>query len=257
MSGRIWIGTSGFTYPHWRGVLYPEGVPQRRWLEVYSGTFSAVEVNATFYRLPAESTVEGWFDRTPPDFTFAVKGSRFITHVRRLRDVDSAVDLFFSRVSVLGEKLGPVLFQLPPQLKADLGLLAAFAALLPPGRRCALEFRHQSWFTEEVYGILRGRDLALCVHDHHGTACPAVLTAGWAYLRLHGPGGRYAGMYGPEGLEGWAGKLSDWVDQGIDAYVFFNNDAGGNAVRDAVRLKAMVGGASRRRAGLPIHGPDP
>lgn len=241
MSGKVWIGTSGFTYPHWRGVLYPEGVPQRRWLEVYCETFPTVEVNATFYRLPTESTVEGWRSRTQPGFTFAVKGSRFITHVKRLAGVEEAAALFFSRVALLGEKLGPILFQLPPQLKADHGLLAGFSALLPAGYRCALEFRHPSWFSEGVFERMSELNLSLCLHDYARMQMPCILTTRWTYLRFHGPSGRYHGQYGESGVRGWADRIAAWLADGVDVFAYFNNDIGGNAVRDAVRLAAMVG----------------
>lgn len=240
MTGRIRTGTSGFSYPHWRGVLYPEGLPQSRWLERYCEVFGTVEINATFYRLPRESTVQGWHDRTPEDFVFAVKASRLVTHVLKLAGDRDPLERFLSAVSPLGGKFGPVLFQVPPGMKADAARLRDFLARLPEGLRLAFEFRHGSWFGQEVYEVLRGRDAALVLHDYNRFVCPVALTAGWTYLRLHGPSGRYAGEYGGKGLRRWADALCRWAGEGVDAYVYFNNDSEGNAVRDAVTLAGML-----------------
>jgi len=240
MAGRACIGTSGFSYPHWRGVLYPEGLPQSRWLERYCELFNTVELNVTFYRLPGSSAVQGWRDRTPVDFLFSVKASRLITHRREPGEGREAVERFFSAVSLLGDKLGPVLFQFPPALSPDMSVLRAFLALLPAGRLHAFEFRHEKWFTEDVYEVLRGQNAALVLHDYGRFPCPRTLTAGWTYVRLHGPSGFYAGEYGREGLRQWADLLNRWAGEGTDAYVYFNNDDRGSAVRDAAALGEMI-----------------
>ena len=241
MAGRISIGTSGFFYQHWQGILYPEEVPQRLWLETYAEVFDTVEINATYYRLPKKTVVAGWFDRTPEDFLFSVKGSRFITHIKRLDEVQEAVDTFLDRLSPLKDKLGSVLFQLPPSMKIDTGKLDLFLQSLPPKKRFAFEFRDPSWFDEAVYAFLRDKGAAMCLHDYRSLECSPVLTADWTYLRFHGPTGRYAGVYGKNGLKVWADRIADWLTEGIDVFVYFNNDAEGNAVRDALTMADLLG----------------
>jgi uncharacterized protein YecE (DUF72 family) len=240
MAGRILIGTSGFSYPHWRGVLYPEGLAQRSWLERYCEVFNTLEINATFYRLPKESTVKGWYDRTPEEFIFALKASRIITHVKKLIGSADLQENFASSISPLQEKLGPILFQLPPGMKADTVRLKDFFVLLRPGCRYAFEFRHSTWFCDEVFEILRMHDAALVLHDYRRFDCPMILSAGWSYIRLHGPTGTYTGEYGKDGLRQWAEILVQWAAEGIDAYVYFNNDSEGDAVRDALTLASMI-----------------
>ena len=244
MPGSILIGTSGFSYPHWRGVLYPESLPQSRWLERYSEVFGTVEINYSFYRLPKESTVAGWLDRTPEHFVFALKASRVITHTRKLAETGEATRRFFTAVLPLGDKLGPVLFQLPPAESADPPRLGKFLAALPKDRRYAFEFRHASWFTEDIYSILKEHDAALVWHDYGHVEWPRALTSSWIYLRLHGPSGRYAGEYGEQGLHPWTMVLNPRENRDIDAYIYFNNDFEGCAVRDAVTLKEMVLGTA-------------
>jgi uncharacterized protein YecE (DUF72 family) len=243
----IYVGTSGWQYRDWRGPLYPDGLPQRRWLEHFSSEFPVVEVNNTFYMLPKEDTFTKWREGSAPGFTFVVKANRYITHIRRLRDSRGPVARFWERCLRLEEKLGPVLFQLPPNLLADPGLLERFVAGLPGGMRSAFEFRHPSWDTEEVRAILDGRGCALVMADRPGARVDDVVTGGWAYLRFH-QGQESVPDYTPEKLRRWADRIVSLPAQ--DAYVFFNNDPGGAAVRDSVTLTRYL-----RKRGASVRGP--
>jgi uncharacterized protein YecE (DUF72 family) len=240
-TGRIRIGTSGWSYDHWAGVFYPDRLPAARRLEFYGSRFDTVEIDATFYRLPSERAVASWRDTVPGDFAFAVKGSRLITHFLRLGDVDDALDAFLRRMSVLGDKLHVVLWQLPPDLRADTALLARFLDRLSAGRvRHAVEFRHESWLTEETMAVLREHGAA---HVHVSSdAMPADLrpTAGFVYVRMHGTAS-YHGAYDAPALEPWAAFLREQADLGRDCWAYFNNDAGGHAPADAARLIGMLG----------------
>jgi uncharacterized protein YecE (DUF72 family) len=237
------IGCSGWNYPHWRERVYPRGVPQRRWLEHYTTLFDTVEVNATFYRLPTASAVRGWVERTPPGFLFAVKVSRYLTHIRRLRDLEGGVRRFYERIEPLvrSPKLGPVLWQLPPTYKRDDERLAAALAVLPAGRH-AFEFREASWYVEEVYVLLRQHGAALVIPDSSKYPFRKLeLTADWTFIRLHhGSRGR-RGNYSERELEEWAKRIAGWRDGGTDVYVYFNNDWEGFAVRNGLRLRELLG----------------
>lgn len=237
----IRVGTSGYLYRHWRGVLYPEGLAQRDWLPHYARVFDTVELNATFYRLPSAAAVTRWRALVPAEFTFAVKGSRFLTHMKRLLDAGPGLRRFLDSVSRLREKLGPMLWQLPPQLGPDLPRLERFLAGLPPGRH-AIEFRDPAWYVEETCDLLDAHGAAFCEHDAVDRPPPRH-TGGWRYLRFHGPTGRYAGRYGPAALRPVASDLLAWSREGRDAYAYFNNDAGGHAVHDARALRALLGEA--------------
>ncbi|HXF36280.1 MAG TPA: DUF72 domain-containing protein [Actinomycetota bacterium] len=233
----IRVGTSGWQYDDWRGVLYPPGLPKDRWLETFARRFATVEVNNSFYRLPSEETFARWRTGTPEGFLMAVKASRFITHVRRLRDCRDPVRLLWSRARRLGSRLGPVLFQLPPGFRADLGRLEALLDALPGGMKAAFEFRDRSWWTDDVLGMLDVRGCAVVLADRPGARVATAVTGGWAYLRFHqgterGPG------YRREKLRRWAGRIT-----GLDAddvFVYFNNDTGGAAVRDAETLRELL-----------------
>ncbi len=240
---RIRIGCSGWNYDHWRnGVFYPPGLPPRCWLEHYAGHFDTVEVNATFYRLPRESAVANWVRETPPDFLFAVKMSRYVTHVRRLRDLPPSIDLFYSRIRPLAEspKLGPVLWQLPPDFRRDDERLAQALELLPSRRHC-FEFRHESWFAEEVYGLLRRYGVALVIGDAPQRPFqPHVLTADWTFIRFHhGRRGRKSN-YSERELEEWAQRIETWARE-ADVFAYFNNDRNGYAVRNGLWLRKRLG----------------
>lgn len=243
------VGTSGWQYPDWRDVLYP-GVPQRLWLERYGEAFATVENNNAFYRLPKLETFEAWRVRTPEDFVMAVKASRFLTHIKRLKDPEEPVERLMGVVVGLGRKLGPILLQLPPTMPADARRLRRCLARFPAGVRIAVEPRHASWWSEEIREVLAGFGAALCWTDHLGRPDgPLWRTAGWVYLRLHEGAARPWPNYGPQALRGWLDRLSDVRD----AYVYFNNDPGGAAVRNAIAFAELARAARLpvTRAGLP------
>jgi uncharacterized protein YecE (DUF72 family) len=233
----IRIGTSGWVYRDWKGPFYSPEVRAKDWLAYYASRFPTAEINGSFYRLPSEAAVAGWAERAPPGFVFAWKASRFITHNKKLRDVADSISLVFGRMAPLGDHFGPVLFQLPPQLRADHGRLKDFLALLPRGRRCTVEFRHPSWYAAEILDLLAQHDVALCISDHAAAPSPWVETASFAYVRGHGPTGRYFGRYPEATLEDWAGRLAA-ADR--DAYVYFDNDIKSAAPADAAALTGMA-----------------
>jgi uncharacterized protein YecE (DUF72 family) len=240
------IGCSGWNYDHWRnGVFYPPRLPPHRWLEYYAQHFDTVEVNATFYRLPREAAVANWVASTPAGFLFAVKMSRYVTHVKRLRDLAASLELFYGRIAplVVSVKLGPVLWQLPPTFRRDDGRLAQTLAQLPSGRHC-FEFRHESWFVEEVYELLRARGVALVIGDSPRYPFQThELTADWTFVRFHhGRRGR-GGNYSERELEEWAERIGTWRRR-VDVHAYFNNDWQGFAVRNALSLRAKLGLAS-------------
>ena len=239
------VGCSGWSYPHWRGRVYPERLPQRRWLEHYATFFDTVEVNATFYRLPRQDTVAAWAEETPRGFLFAVKASRYLTHVRRLSDLGRGVERFYERIAPLAQasKLGPVLWQLPETFHRDDDRLARALARLPVGRH-AFEFRHPSWFVQDVYALLAEHDAALVLGDHPERRFQThELTADWTYVRFHhGSRGR-RGNYSARELEAWAGRIASWRAE-ADVFAYFNNDQEGYAVRNAVDLRHRLSPAS-------------
>lgn len=212
---------------------------QSEWLNYFSSKFDSVEVNATFYRLPKPDYVAHWAAQTTQDFLFAVKGSRYLTHMKRMRETGEAVDRFFDLVSLLGDKLGPVLWQLPPTMECDLDRLAAFAGALPAAYRHAFEFRHPSWYSQEVYDVLERAGAALCIPDHPDLPGEIRLTAGWTYLRLHYGDGR-GGSYTGEELRRWAQLIEGYNNDGVDVYAYFNNDQEGFAVANAAELAGML-----------------
>jgi uncharacterized protein YecE (DUF72 family) len=228
------IGTSGWQYRHWRGTFYPEGVAQRRWLEFYAERFATVESNAAFYRLPEAEWFAAWAERTPPDFVMAVKASRFLTHILRLAEPEEPVALLVERARRLGNKLGPVLLQLPPTLEADMGRLRATLDAFPPDVRVAVEFRHDSWYSDEVEGLLRERGVALCLADRRRVLTPLWRTADWGYVRFHGGRSRPPGCYTRDALAGWVDRLAELWPATADVFAYFNNDFYACALRDAV-----------------------
>ncbi len=248
---RALVGTSGWSYQHWRERFYPADVPQRRWLEYFVEHFPTVELNASFYRQPKDSTFDGWRERTPEGFVFAVKMNRFITHRKRLADVGGELDRFLSGACRLKEKLGPVLVQLPPSLHRDDSLLGSFLELMrgrDPSRelRFAFEFRHGSWLDDHVYGQLREAGCALVWNDYVGVEVSDVATADFIYVRRHGFGGRYAGCYSHQALARDAELLTKHLDQGRDAFVYFNNDAQAFAIENARTLTELLRKNSQR-----------
>jgi uncharacterized protein YecE (DUF72 family) len=246
------IGTSGWQYRDWRGTFYPREVPQRAWLEYYAERFAVVEVNNTFYRLPEPSTFAGWSARTPGDFTFVIKASRYLTHMRRLQEPAEPVGRLLGHAGKLGAKLGPVLVQLPPDLGAEPSRLADALDRFPKQQRVAFEPRHESWFTDDVYDVLARRDAALCLTDRAGRRGPLERTASWGFLRLHEGTAKPRPCYGDRALAGWIERLGDHWSRDNDFYVFFNNDPRACAVRNAARFAQIA-----RKAGLePTRAPE-
>ncbi len=241
---RILVGTSGWQYDDWRGVLYSDGLPKRAWLAHLATRFPTVEVNNSFYRLPTAATFARWRMETPEGFVVAVKASRFITHVRRLRDCREPVHRLWSRARELGDRLGPVLFQLPPRFRADLQALRALLAVLPDGLRAAFEFRDPSWEVDAVFRLLDAAGAAFVQADRVGPSTPNVVTAGWSYVRFH-QGTQTDPGYPRAALERWADRIAGF--DASEVFVYFNNDTGGAAVRDAITLTELL--ASRTVAG--------
>jgi uncharacterized protein YecE (DUF72 family) len=234
------IGTSGWHYSHWRGPFYPEDMGPREFLEYYRKRFHTVEINNSFYQLPKKETLEGWKNAVPDHFIFAVKASRYITHMKKLKDPAKATAKFLDRVETLGGKLGPVLFQLPPRWKFNPERLGAFLEALPRKYRCAFEFRDPSWFQEETLQALETHKAAFCIYEFAGRISPKEVTADFVYVRLHGPEGPYRGQYQTQTLAGWAGAFSAWVQKGTEIFCYFDNDESGYAAQDALRLQGML-----------------
>lgn len=236
----ICIGTSGWYYDHWKERFYPAGMAKSKWFVHYAGHFDTVEINNTFYNLPKEQTIRTWHDRAPEDFLYSVKASRYITHIKRLKEVDEGLTRFFETIDPLKEHLGPVLYQLPPSLRKDIGLLGTFLKQLPKGRKAVFEFRHDSWYEQDVYDLLSRHKAALCIHDMAGRFSPRVVTSPITYVRFHGVVGKYEGSYSTETLREWAVWVKEQAAAGLGVYAYFNNDASGYAVRDASKLKDII-----------------
>lgn len=233
----VLVGTSGWQYDGWRGGFYPPGLPKRAWLPFFAERFPTVEVNNTFYMLPKPASFERWRDETPRRFVITVKASRYVTHIRRLRDCERPVETFWSRARLLGPKLGPVLFQLPPRFGVDVELLRGFLGVLPAGMRPAFEFRDRSWERAEVYELLDAAGAAFVLADRPRARVPSVVTGGWSYVRFH-EGRPAVADYPREKLRRWAARIAASGAQ--ETFVYFNNDPGGAAVRDAMTLTAML-----------------
>ncbi len=234
------VGCSGFLYDHWRGRFYPPSARGTE-LEVYAQAFDTVELNVTFYRMPSATTFRSWATRVPDDFVFAVKASRYLTHVLRLRGARDAVDHLVERSRELGPHLGPILLQLPPDLPLDLHGLAETLDAFPIGMRVALEVRHPSWFVEAVRDELSARNVPLCLADRRGPLTPTWRTADWAYLRFHAGRGSPAGCYGASALQDWAERTRECWGEDAEGFAYFNNDANGCALVDARRFaQALV-----------------
>ncbi|MBI2305637.1 MAG: DUF72 domain-containing protein [Chloroflexi bacterium] len=235
------VGTSGYTYDHWRHRFYSPEVPKSRWLPFYAQYFSTVELNNPFYRLPSEKAFENWREIVPPPFVFAVKVSRFITHIKRLRNAQESLSTFLNRVRLLEEKTGPLLYQLPPTMRYNPTALASFLALLPSDMRHVFEFRHPSWLKEDIFALLRQHNVAFCIMDMTDFPCPIVTTADFAYMRFHGSAGKYMGCYSESDLAEWAARIKAL---GVPiVYIYFNNDAEAFAVRNALALEQLLSSA--------------
>jgi uncharacterized protein YecE (DUF72 family) len=248
---KIWIGTSGWHYDHWRGPFYPSDMRADSMLAFYAERFPTVEINNSFYRLPSRETFAAWRRGSPKGFLFAVKGSRFITHMKKLKDPGPSSNKFFAQVTALEEKLGPILFQFHPRWRFNRERLAGFLETLPRAHRYAFELRDPDWWREEVYDLLHRRNVAVCLFHLAGVESPPVVTADFVYVRLHGPGAKYQGRYSEAALETWAGEALRWQAEGRDVYVYFDNDQAGYAAVDARRLTDLV----RRGAGAAASGP--
>jgi uncharacterized protein YecE (DUF72 family) len=240
------IGTSGWSYRSWRGPFFPEDIRIKDHLAYYAGEFNATELNAPFYRTPTLQAVDGWRKATPEDFVFAWKASKFITHWKRLSGRSrNSLDLLKTRLRHLKGKAGPVLFQLPPNMKAHPDRLEGFLRMLPKGRRHVFEFRHASWYDNAVYDLLHAHDCALCLSDHADAPAPWEVTASFVYVRGHGPGGRYKGHYPDSTLKAWAKHIRRWRKGRRDVYCFFDNDQKSAAPKDAARLRDMLAPRAR------------
>lgn len=237
----IRIGTSGWHYADWWGPFFPKEVRKKDALGYYASQFCATELNAPFYRSPSLKAVQNWYDQTPEDFRFAWKGPRYISHFKRLLCDDYSLELLELRLSGLKHKLGPVLFQLPPQFHANAGRLDAFLGRLHSKHRYSFEFRHPTWYCDDVFSTLRRRhNAALCISDHADAPAPREVTSKWTYIRLHGTSGRYHGSYSDEALRDWANFISDCRAHGRDVWCFFDNDMKSAAPGDAVRLRETL-----------------
>ncbi|MEN3337189.1 MAG: hypothetical protein V7647_865 [Acidobacteriota bacterium] len=239
--GSARIGCSGWEYKHWRGDFYPAELRRAQWFEHYAATFDTVEINNTFYRLPEEATFAAWAARAPAGFLFAVKASRFLTHMKKLKDPEEPVERLFTRMRPLCEHLGPVLYQLPPGWKCDAARLEHFLQALPTGIRHVLEFRDPSWYADGILALLERFGVALCLHDMRGSATVRERVGPFVYVRFHGATGNYGGGYSDRRLAGWAEWLCHARAAGGDVYAYFNNDVGGHAPRNAVTLRRLMG----------------
>jgi uncharacterized protein YecE (DUF72 family) len=245
MRTAYYVGTSGWHYAHWQGTFYPQTVPARAWLAYYARHFATVEINASFYRLPSLAAARAWRDITPAGFTFAIKASRYITHMKKLRAPRTSLRAFLAVTQALGNKCGPLLFQLPPRWGCDPERLAVFLRALPKNRECAFELRDPSWHNPEVYALLRRYNAAFCSYELAGFKSPPVITADFVYIRLHGPAAyAYGGSYSDSALEVWAERIRGWKTL-RRAYVYFDNDEAGYAVRNALAFRSLL---ERRRA---------
>jgi uncharacterized protein YecE (DUF72 family) len=247
----VLVGTSGWQYRHWRRRFYPLDIPVDRWLEFYVTAFATVESNNAFYRLPEKRLFRAWAERTPDDFVMAVKVSRFLTHIRRLREPSEPVERFVGRVEGLGDKLGPVLLQLPPHFQADPERLARTLGRFPAGMRVAVEFRDPSWHRDDIRRILEEHQAALCLADRRGVVSPLWRTADWMYLRFHHGRSRPGPTYGRQALAAWVRRLRAGWGPGADGYAYFNNDPAGAAPRDAARFARLLERAGMRASRTP------
>jgi uncharacterized protein YecE (DUF72 family) len=234
------VGCSGWNYKSWRGPFYPERLPAREWLPYYAERFGTVEINNSFYRLPEKSVFAAWRQDVPSHFLFAVKASRYLTHMKRLRDPEEPVERLFTRAKGLGRKLGPVLYQLPATFHADVDRLRAFLDVLPRRVQHVFEFRHPSWYSAATFACLEEHGAALCLHDKRDSAIAEPLVGPFVYVRFHGTSGHYHGSYSARMLAEWARRLAAAAAEGRDVYAYFNNDPNAEAVRNAIELRSQL-----------------
>jgi uncharacterized protein YecE (DUF72 family) len=242
MATAYYVGTSGWHYPHWRGPFYPHNLAPAAWLGFYARQFATVEINSSFYRLPSLAALRAWRQATPPGFSFALKASRYITHMKKLRAPRQSLRVFLGVTRALGKRCGPLLFQLPPRWRCNPERFAAFLRALPKNRECAFELRDRSWHNPEIYALLRRYNAAFCIYELAGFESPHTLTADFAYIRLHGPSAwAYAGCYSPDVLAQWAQRIRAWKKL-RRVYVYFDNDEAAYATRNALELRALLEG---------------
>ena len=245
MTGAIRIGCSGWNYKHWREIFYPKGLPQRLWFERYASEFDTVEINNSFYMLPKPETFAKWRDQAPPAFRYAVKANKFITQAKKLKDCAEPLERMLGPMRKLGDRLGPILYQLPPRFRINLDRLSEFIDLLPRDLAHVFEFREKSWYSEEMLALLDDRGVGFCVHDMPGSVSPRRATGPLAYVRFHGGEGKYWGRYSDEGLLDWTDWIVAEARGGRPVWCYFNNDIEGHAIQDALTLRAMVAQAAR------------
>ena len=239
------IGCSGWAYKHWRGIFYPEGLPQRLWFDRYAADFDTVEINNSFYRLPPCSTFEKWRDQAPPGFCYTVKANRFLTQAKKLKECEEPLERMMAAVRCLGDRLGPVLYQLPPSMKINLERLGDFLEIVPKDVTSVFEFREKSWYVPETYELLDRHGASFCVHDMAGSISERVAVGRVAYVRFHGGEGKYWGRYSDERLLSWTDWIVAEARSGRAVWCYFNNDIHGHAIHDALTLKSMVAQALR------------
>ena len=243
--GEIRIGCSGWNYKHWRGLFYPEKMPASLWFDHYAATFDTVEINNSFYRLPTAETFDKWRGQAPPGFCYAVKANRFLTQAKKLKDCAEPLQRMLTPFRHLGDRLGPILYQLPPRFRINLERLAEFIDLLPGDLTHVFEFREKSWLTEEVLALLDARGVSFCAHDMPGSATPRWAAGPIAYVRFHGGEGKYWGRYSDEGLLSWTDWIVSEARAGRPVWCYFNNDIHAHAIDDALTLRSMVAQAAR------------
>ncbi|MFQ6618485.1 MAG: DUF72 domain-containing protein [Fidelibacterota bacterium] len=236
----IHIGTSGFSYKGWVGIFYPPSVHPGKWLEFYSRHFSTVEMNSTFYHLPKPVTMENWRLRVPENFVFSLKASRFLTHQKKLSDPEEPLQNFLDLAVLMKEKLGCIIYQLPPGLKSDTGLLEHFLSILPKNLEHTIEFRNNDWHRKEVKSMLEKYNVSFCINDFRGIDCPEWVTSDVVYIRRHGPGGYYQGSYTDEMLKDLSFSIEKYLKEGKKVYTYFNNDIGGCAIENARTLRKFL-----------------
>jgi uncharacterized protein YecE (DUF72 family) len=238
MKQKIFIGTSGWNYKHWKENFYPKDTPQKDWLKFYAEKLDTVEINNSFYHLPKEKTFESWKEIVGKNFVYSVKASRYITHMKKLHECRDSVKTFLDRAKILDNKLGPILFQLPPYLQFDYDKLNDFLNTLPKKYKYTIEFRHKSWWKDETYELLKKKNIAFCIYELGKKVSPEDVTADFAYIRFHGPSGKYKGNYHSQTFKKWVKKFKSWEAKEI--YCYFDNDEKGYAAKNALRLKEIL-----------------
>ena len=240
MKGKIYVGTSGWHYKHWIGTFYPKNIQAEEQFDFYENHFQTVELNNSFYRLPSQQTFAKWRKNSRENFLFSVKASRYTTHQKKLKDPKKSSQKFFQQVRYLREKLGPILFQLPPKWNVNVERLRAFLKILPKQFRCAFEFRNPTWYMTEVFELLEEYNSAFCIYELAGHQSPTEVTADFVYVRLHGPGDKYQGNYSKRQLMRWASQCELWQRKGLDVFVYFDNDQMGYAAHNAITLQQLL-----------------